>query len=88
MRHLVTQTSITLGIAGDEGMVEAEGVFWDGRNEDIYRCFSAYDQGLIPRFIETYFRLYLFSCTLYDIRTDILLYCVTAYVIKELFGNK
>jgi len=27
MRHLVTQTSITLGIAGDEGMVETEGGF-------------------------------------------------------------
>jgi len=64
MRHLVTQNSITLGIAGDEGMVETEGGFWDGRNEDIYSSFSAYDQGIIPRLIEKNFRLYLLSFTL------------------------
>jgi len=64
MKNLVTQNSITLGTAGDDGMVEMEGVFWEGRNEDISGFFSAYNQGHIPRLIEKIFRLYLFSSTL------------------------
>jgi hypothetical protein len=46
MGHFVTQNWITLGTTRAEFLGAKEESFWKGRNEDIYRCFSGYFQGL------------------------------------------
>jgi len=69
-------------------MGERKGWFRKRQKEDIYSCFSGYDQGPKPGLIEKNFRSYLLSSTLQDSRNDILLHCFTALVIKMLVDTK
>jgi hypothetical protein len=57
-------------------------------NADIYRRFFVYNQSLKACFIKKNVRRYLFNSTLQGVGADILLYSVTARVMRVLVISK